>query len=264
IYAQHVQASGAVDPAWPLDGRALCNAAGDQLFPTILSDGASGAFVTWQDVRTANADIYAQHVMATGAADPPCPPNPPALSPASRRHVRPTLESDGAGGAIVAWQDLRSGVYDIYAQRVARFGYLGTPEPVMASVRDVPNDQGGRVSLAWQASWLDTDPSAIVDHYWVLRSLTNAAAAGALARGERVFQLGRENEVAPVRGPVTASPRPLIIETTNTYYWEYLATVSALHFVDGYGYVAATTGDSTGVYNPPTYFMVVALNATET
>src|SRR5207253_8359723 len=44
---------------------ALCKAAGNQLAnfwePTIASDGAGGAIVTWQDQRTnANGDIYAR------------------------------------------------------------------------------------------------------------------------------------------------------------------------------------------------------------
>jgi hypothetical protein len=52
------------------------------------------------------------------------------------------IVTDGTGGALITWYDYRAGNYDIYA-RVARFGYLGTPEPVIASVKDVPNDQGG-------------------------------------------------------------------------------------------------------------------------
>jgi len=40
IYAQHVLASGLVDPGWPVDGRAICTAAGDQSSPAIVSDGA--------------------------------------------------------------------------------------------------------------------------------------------------------------------------------------------------------------------------------
>jgi hypothetical protein len=51
IYAQHVMSTGVVDPAWPANGRALCLAAGDQLNPTIVSDGVHGAIVTWYDIR---------------------------------------------------------------------------------------------------------------------------------------------------------------------------------------------------------------------
>src|SRR5260221_474761 len=58
IYAQHVAASGIVDPTWPANGRAQCTAAGNQGFPTIVSDGAGGAIVTWYDFRSGtNWDI---------------------------------------------------------------------------------------------------------------------------------------------------------------------------------------------------------------
>ena len=45
------------------------------------------------------------------------------------------------------------------------------------------------------------------------------------------------------------------------YAWEYLTTVSAVHFLDAYGYIAPTTGDSTGMGNPLTNYMVVGRNA---
>ena len=62
---------GSVTPAawaaWPSDPNLnvpLCTAAGDQLSPTIVSDGAGGAIVVWQDSRSgsANPDVYAQRV----------------------------------------------------------------------------------------------------------------------------------------------------------------------------------------------------------
>src|SRR5580765_660971 len=71
IYAQHVTASGVVDAAWPANGRLICAAAGQQMFPAITSDGAGGAILCWQDGRggTGN-DVYAQHVRANGTVDP--------------------------------------------------------------------------------------------------------------------------------------------------------------------------------------------------
>src|SRR5437868_2622448 len=62
IYAQHILASGIVDPAWPADGRAVCAASGSQGSPTLAADGAGGAIITWSDSRNPSADIYAQHV----------------------------------------------------------------------------------------------------------------------------------------------------------------------------------------------------------
>src|SRR6266850_812535 len=60
IYAQRVDAAGV--PQWTLDGVPLCIHAEDQEYPTITSDGAGGAIVTWVDERSGNGDIYAQRV----------------------------------------------------------------------------------------------------------------------------------------------------------------------------------------------------------
>src|SRR5205814_1078934 len=84
IYAQHVLASGAVAPAWPANGSALCTAANSQYSPAIIADGAGGAIVTWYDYRGGiKYDIYAQHVLASGAVDPAWPADGRALCTAA-------------------------------------------------------------------------------------------------------------------------------------------------------------------------------------
>src|SRR5262249_15408727 len=44
VRAQHVLATGAIDPSWPVNGATLCAVIGEQSGPAILSDGAGGAF----------------------------------------------------------------------------------------------------------------------------------------------------------------------------------------------------------------------------
>ena len=120
IYARRVNAAGTAQ--WPADGVALCMAGNNQYAPAIVSDGAGGAIVTWYDFRSGtDYDIYAQRVSATGvklwAA------NGVALCTAAGSQYNPAIASDGAGGAIVAWRDYRSGTdFDIYAQRVSAAG----------------------------------------------------------------------------------------------------------------------------------------------
>src|SRR5439155_4199367 len=80
IYAQHVQANGAVDAAWPADGRALCTAVGLQYSPAIVADGDGGAIVVWHDNRSgATADLYAPHVLGGGGVDAAWPLDGSAL-----------------------------------------------------------------------------------------------------------------------------------------------------------------------------------------
>jgi predicted lipoprotein with Yx(FWY)xxD motif len=122
IYAQRIDATGAVQ--WAVNGVPICTAAQEQNFPAIASDGAGGAIVAWQDMRSATGyyDIYAQRVNASGAVQ--WTNNGVALCVAGEDQVDQVVASDGAGGAIVTWQDRRAGLFeaDIYAQRIDASG----------------------------------------------------------------------------------------------------------------------------------------------
>jgi hypothetical protein len=132
------------------------------------------------------------------------------------------------------------------------------PEPVIAGVRDVPNDQGGKIKLSWDASTYDTQASPIVDHYWVLRSVPPQVALARIATGAHARPIGDAAPGEPDGQLYTSRA------ASGTIYWELLATVQALHFIDGYSTVAPTTSDSTPASNPLTLFMVMALNAANT
>jgi len=131
IFAQHVLASGAVDPAWTANGVALCTAPSLQALPQLVSDGSGGAIVTWHDFRssTTGADIFAQHVTRSGVVDPAWPVNGRALSVVTGDQLDPTIASDGLHGAIVAWQDPRSGASHIFAQHVLGSGAIAPGWP---------------------------------------------------------------------------------------------------------------------------------------
>ena len=91
---------------WIPDGAAVCTASFDQARPTIVSDGAGGAIITWYDGRSHLKypyDIYAQRVDASG--NPLWGTNGVAICEASRNELYPAIASDGLGGAIIAWQD---------------------------------------------------------------------------------------------------------------------------------------------------------------
>ena len=92
IYVQHVLASGSVDPAWPVNGRQVCNTAGNQYLPRVISDGGTGAFVLWSDQST-----HVQHVLGTGSVDPAWPANGLLLASSSGGC---RALSDGSGGVF--------------------------------------------------------------------------------------------------------------------------------------------------------------------
>jgi hypothetical protein len=135
LYAQRVDSAGTVK--WPADGVALCTTPGAWgpfsylTWPTITSDDAGGAIVTWFDYRSGDYEIYAQKISSGGTVQwtadgvALCTATGSFLNPnsASNPLGGPTITSDGAGGAIVTWQDSRSGInYDIYAQRISPTG----------------------------------------------------------------------------------------------------------------------------------------------
>jgi hypothetical protein len=121
IYARRVDSSGAVQ--WNDNGSAICTASDAQWSPQITSDGSHGAIITWQDFRSGTWDIYARRVNAGGAVQ--WTDNGSAICTAANGQWSPQLISDGAGGAIITWEDWRSGsYYDIYAQRVYSSGSL--------------------------------------------------------------------------------------------------------------------------------------------
>jgi hypothetical protein len=155
IYVQRVNAAGAVQ--WAPNGVALCVAAHDQLNPTIVSDGAGGAIVTWWDYRSnTNYDIYAQRINASGVVL--WAPDGVALCTARNDQMYPVPETDGAGGAIVVWHDARDAPFDIYAQRVNAAGALqwmtdGVPlcvQPFYQYLPAILTDGAGGAFVTWE------------------------------------------------------------------------------------------------------------------
>src|SRR5436309_4983106 len=78
-------------------------------FPVAVSDGAGGAIIAWENESglSVPGDIYAQRVSATGAVLW-APANGVALTLDLDDQLQPRMVSDGAGGAIIVWQDGRN------------------------------------------------------------------------------------------------------------------------------------------------------------
>ncbi len=116
IYVQRLDSSGS--PAWPANGISLTNEAGNQTGPFIVADGAGGAIIGWVsgDSGGGMLDISAQRVNRDGGVEWTVNGVPVAAAAGDQHSA--TICSDGAAGAIVAWQDWRAAESDIYAQRI--------------------------------------------------------------------------------------------------------------------------------------------------
>jgi hypothetical protein len=156
--------TGAGTAPWTADGIAISTAGGYQTVPRIAGDGAGGAILAWMDENggPAAAKVYAQHLNPAGTQL--WTPGGLALSSTLGRQGYPDLISDAAGGVVIAWNDLRNGTFDIYAQRLnAAGGALWTTNGIGVSTPNttsqtrplvVPNGFGGAV-----ASWADSRPN---------------------------------------------------------------------------------------------------------
>jgi flagellar hook capping protein FlgD len=265
--ALRIARGGSIAPYWPsLNGLTI-------MMPSVgeriaVSDQNRGLIMigTGQNGGP-NQDIWAQHVSWDGqiVVEWPRPGNSfgggLAVSLAPQDQTAPRAISDGAGGAIVVWNDQRAGAgqYDIYAQRIDYYGQLGYPEPKIAQVSDVSSDQGGQVRVRWYASYLDS-VERLVASYQVWRQVPPAAALAALRGGA----LRVSDAAGAYRTPEALAARKdgrRVIQTSVTagqvVYWEFLASQVA-HGNGTYSYVAPTTSDSVTGYNPYTIFRVDA------
>lgn len=154
IYAQRINTSGAVQ--WALNGVRVMAGASTQWHQVIHSDGAGGAFVVWEDGRNDVGNIYAQRVNASGVVQ--WDTNGVAITTAVNGQVFPRIVSDGAAGVIIAWEDSRGGITDIYAQRINASGFVqwaanGAAVSTAANRQEAPciiADGAGGAILAWK------------------------------------------------------------------------------------------------------------------
>jgi len=119
IYAQRVTSAGAM--LWTPNGVSVCNQAGAQLGPKLISDASGGAFITWYDLRAGNYDIYTQRLGPDGAAL--WTANGAATCTIGTDQMKPDICTDGVDGVIITWYDFRSTTdFNIYAQRQGPLG----------------------------------------------------------------------------------------------------------------------------------------------
>ena len=162
IYAQRINADGIVQ--WGVNGVKIADTTGGQSYPSIVSDGAGGAIIVWMDTRDAGSYwvLYAQRVNGSGVVQWPANGVPVAVGP--YHHTHPRAAGDGAGGAIITWEDWRNGGgnSDVYAQRldpngvrqwVAGSDSEGYPVSLAGSDQSFPNivtDGAGGAIIAWE------------------------------------------------------------------------------------------------------------------
>ncbi len=121
------------------------------------------------------------------------------------------------------------------------FSEEGSFGPQVISIADVPNDEGGKVTVKWKASSLDHDVNRLTS-YSVWRAIPESAMAS--------IDIGAKTSerAAPVRMKTTAG---------QTLAWEWLADLPA-HRRPFYSYTSATLYDSMTTSMGQHFFFVSA------
>jgi hypothetical protein len=213
------------------------------------------------DGRSENPGIYAQRVNASESVL--WAANGIALCTATGGGGSPIIVSDGAGGAIVTWNDYRNGTnYDIYAQSMDTHGGVGSFRPTILSVKDVPNDQGGHVRITIKRSNLDDAgaPSYPVSTYDIWQRIEDPTLLALITQGNG--DNAADGRIKELNGRYFVQSKELLgAETFPAGTWELVGNFSAYQ-QDQYIYRAGTLADSTASGIPYSIYIVSARTTT--
>ena len=202
---------------WDTAGSVVTTAEREQRNPKIVSDGAGGAIIAWENNTDGQYHPYCQRVDSSGnrtwfrpdglEPDPTNPYDRVRVSNTSIPQATMQMASDGSQGAYLTWQDTRTGNLDIYAQRMAADSYPPTGWGVDGNrINDVlageqsepqiaPDGSNGAV-ITWQDFYNATT--------WYVRA-NRILPAGAAAPGWPVY----------VEGQPQAQKHPQITQTQD-------------------------------------------------
>ncbi len=118
IFAQRINATG--DTLWTTNGVGVITDGLAQNGLEIIPDGFNNSIFVWEDERGSGSEVYAQKLDLAG--NDLWTTDGVAVTDQPGTQFNAKLSPDGAGGAIITWNDFRGGSFDIYAQRINSSG----------------------------------------------------------------------------------------------------------------------------------------------
>ncbi|HEY3296981.1 MAG TPA: T9SS type A sorting domain-containing protein [bacterium] len=108
LMAQKLSPSGARQ--WPVLGKPLCLARGDQQDVVLYAEWGNGLYVNWTDNRVAFPDVYGMHWWAGGDATESwwVPDSGGVVCDYYQWQTNPSICDDAGGGIFTAWTDQRA------------------------------------------------------------------------------------------------------------------------------------------------------------
>lgn len=131
VYAHRILPDGTLDPRWPENGLAVCTAPEVQVLhftEAVKSDGTGGVFLVWEDYRNnlpglRHGDVYVQRLTSAGEIAAGWPVDGLAATSAPGFETRPSVASDGSGGAFLVYESDYPG-FDVFSQHVLAGGTI--------------------------------------------------------------------------------------------------------------------------------------------
>lgn len=225
LWAAHVLQTTTPLENWPPTSVELSSGAREITDPVLAAGGGGSTLLVWGEWRGAASAIRAQRLTGGLTATIGWPAEGRVLTGSSIGHNPPVVLADGSGGALVAWEDLRSAdAADIYAQCVLPSGELSggwNTDGVRVAAGDglqygaaIATDGEGGAIVTWSddasaglAGFLSMSSSELASHIQLARIETHPGHARLIWRVD-----------AGVASSFTASRR------TGTNDWQQLGT----------------------------------------
>ncbi len=182
VYAQHLTATGARAADWPESALPVCTAPRLQSPLAILLDSEGAVLVLWlHQLLGGFSGLFMQRLISDGTLAPGWPVNGLAVRGGTGFGGGFGVVPDDSGGCYLAWDDPRTDVSDVYAQRITRDGKVaagwpadGLPVALGTGFQGLSlavRDNAGGVILSWN------DSHTGIANAYVMR-LTPAGEAG--------------------------------------------------------------------------------------
>lgn len=203
LRAQHLLATGELDPAWPADGAIACGIAAARADMGALPDRQGGFYLWWEE----SPQLFVTRLDATGAVAAGWPARGRSLGNGFADSPRPSVIEDGAHGFYAAWSNGSYALATHLGPDNAGAGGWPNGSRAIETVDDVANTPyypqlalapDGGVFAAW-ASW-SADNSA--PSVYRLRRLNSA---GLTASGWALDGLSLGSFHREYLGPTVAS-----------------------------------------------------------
>lgn len=118
IYIIDITSAGSL--RFTTNGLRVCSLNSDEKKPRMISNGYYNVFLTWEDHRNGNADIYAQQINYNGSFE--WVSNGIKVCDAADSQYAACIATDGLGACAIAWSSGDSPNTDVYVQKIAADG----------------------------------------------------------------------------------------------------------------------------------------------